>query len=120
MAQTNENLVQCAYAAFNGRNLEAGLALMDPDVAWPNVPEGGFVHGHEEVREHWRQQFGQVDPRIEIGDVTTRDDGRVEAQVRQIVLGLDGTELSDDQLIHVFTIDDGLIKQMQVESGIES
>jgi NAD(P)-dependent dehydrogenase (short-subunit alcohol dehydrogenase family)/ketosteroid isomerase-like protein len=107
-------LVRQAYSAFNARDVDTGVALMDPDVDWPNVPEGGFVHGREQVRAHWREQFRQADPRMEVGGITEKGDGRVEAHVRQIVRGLDGKKLSDDQLVHVFTIAGERIKRMEV------
>jgi ketosteroid isomerase-like protein len=115
MPRTDEDLLREAYAAFNSRDINAGLALMDAEVDWPNVAEGGYVHGHDEVGEHWREQFGQVDPRIEAGPVTTRTDGRAEVRVRQVIRDLDGNRISDDHLIHVFTIRDGLITRMEVE-----
>src|ERR1700741_2654162 len=67
------DLVRQAYSAFNARDVEAGVALMDPDVDWPNVPEGGFVHGQEQVRNHWREQFRQADPRIEVAAIAEKD-----------------------------------------------
>lgn len=109
------DLVRRAYSAFNHREIEAGIALMDPEVDWPNVPEGGFVHGRDQLREHWRKQFSQVDPHIEIGRIDEKADGRVEAQVRQIVRKLDGTKVSDDRLLHVFTIANERIKRMEVK-----
>ena len=108
------DLVRQAYSAFNARDVEAGVALMDPDVDWPNVPDGGFVHGRNAVREHWRAQFRQVDPRIEVAGIAEKGDSCVEAHVRQIVRGLDGSKLSDDQAVHVFTIAGDRIKRMEV------
>jgi hypothetical protein len=108
--------VRSAYDAFNSRETEAAVALMDPEVDWPNVPEGGFIHGQEQVREHWREQFAQADPHIEVADISERADGRVEARVRQIVHGRDGSEVSDDSLIHVFTIENDRIKRMEVRA----
>jgi len=111
----HEDLVREAYAAFNARKVDAGVALMDPEVDWPNVPKGGFVHGREQVREHWREQFGRVDPHIEITGVKQTSEGRVEAHVRQIVRRPDGSRLSDDKLVHVFTIAGDRIKRMEVK-----
>jgi NAD(P)-dependent dehydrogenase (short-subunit alcohol dehydrogenase family)/ketosteroid isomerase-like protein len=107
------DLVREAYSAFNARDVEAGVALMDPEVDWPNVPEGGYVHGRDRVREHWREQFERVDPRIEIAAIAQKD-GRVEALVRQVVRGLDGSKLSDDRVLHVFTFAGERIKRMEV------
>jgi NAD(P)-dependent dehydrogenase (short-subunit alcohol dehydrogenase family)/ketosteroid isomerase-like protein len=116
LEQAHENLVQRAYQAFNSREIEGGVALMDPDVDWANVPQGGFIHGHEQVRDHWRQQFVQVDPYIEVADIRERPDGRVEARVRQIVRRRDGAEVTEERQIHVFTIENGRIKRMEVRA----
>jgi NAD(P)-dependent dehydrogenase (short-subunit alcohol dehydrogenase family) len=111
----NEDLVRRAYSAFNAKDVESGVALMDPEVDWPNVAEGGFVHGRDGVRRHWREQFRLVDPRIEVSGVAKKADGRVEAHVRQIVRGLDGSKLADEQAVHIFTIAGERIKRMEVE-----
>jgi hypothetical protein len=34
------------YRAFNARDIDAALAVMHPEVDWPNGLEGGRVHGH--------------------------------------------------------------------------
>ncbi|MEP0859514.1 nuclear transport factor 2 family protein [Trichocoleus sp. DQ-U1] len=36
-------LIRAAYAAFNARDIDAALALMTPDVAWPKAFKGGFI-----------------------------------------------------------------------------
>jgi NAD(P)-dependent dehydrogenase (short-subunit alcohol dehydrogenase family) len=110
------SLIRRAYDAFNARRVEAGLALMDPEVDWPNVPQGGFVHGQDQLRSHWREQFAQADPHVDVTDIRQTSDGRVEADVRQIVRRLDGAKLSDDRLVHVFTIANDRIKRMEVKS----
>jgi ketosteroid isomerase-like protein len=46
----SEDLLRRAYAAFNARDLDAALALMHPDVDWPNAIEGGRVAGRPDVR----------------------------------------------------------------------
>jgi ketosteroid isomerase-like protein len=35
-----ERLLRAAYEAFNARDIEGALELMDPDVDWPNGMEG--------------------------------------------------------------------------------
>jgi ketosteroid isomerase-like protein len=47
-----ERLLRRAYAAFNARDIDAALALMHPDVDWPNGMEGGREVGHEAVRTY--------------------------------------------------------------------
>src|SRR2546430_2133795 len=58
-------LLRAAYAAFNARDIDAALALMTPDVAWPRAFKAGFVRGHEEVRAYWTEQWNEIDPHVE-------------------------------------------------------
>ena len=58
-------LLRAAYVAFNARDINAALALMTADVAWPRAFKGGFVRGHEEVRAYWTEQWGEIDPHVE-------------------------------------------------------
>jgi ketosteroid isomerase-like protein len=111
---TEENRIRAAYAAFNSRDIESAVALMTPDVRWPNVADGGFVHGRDGVREHWREQFREVDPKIEPLAFRKGPDGRPAVEVRQVVSSTDGRPLSDERLLHVYTFSDGLIAQMDV------
>lgn len=113
-AMTEAQRIRDAYAAFNSRDIEAAVALMTPDVRWPNVAEGGFVHGRDGVREHWRAQFRELNPRIEPLKFREGRDGRSAVEVRQVVYSTDGRPLSDERLVHVYSFSDGLIAQMDV------
>jgi uncharacterized protein (TIGR02246 family) len=112
--QTTSDLLRRAYAAFNARDADGGAALMADDVTWPNVADGSFVHGRDAVREHWREQFEAVDPRIELLAVDPGRDGSARASVRQVVRSKDGETISDERLDHVYTIHDGLIQRMEL------
>ena len=57
-------LLRAAYAAFNARDIDAALATMAPDVAWPKAFKGGFARGHQEVRAYWTEQWSEIDPRV--------------------------------------------------------
>ncbi len=59
------DLLKAAYAAFNARDIDAALATMAPDVAWPKAFKGGFAHGHAAVRAYWTEQWSEIDPRVE-------------------------------------------------------
>jgi hypothetical protein len=47
------------------RNIDATLAMMHPEVDWPNGMEGGIEHGHEAVRKYWTRQWKILDPHVE-------------------------------------------------------
>lgn len=107
-------LLHAAYAAFNGRDINAALALMTPDVAWSKAFKGGFVRGPQEVRAYWTEQWSEIDPHVEPVAFHLENDGQVLVEVRQVVRGLGGDVLADEHVGHRFTIERGLIQAMEV------
>ena len=107
-------LLRAAYAAFNARNIDAALAIMTPDVAWPKAFKGGFVHGPQEVRDYWTEQWSEINPHVEPVSFHPEDDGRILVDVHQVVRDLAGTVLADEHVGHRFTIEHGLIQSMEV------
>lgn len=58
--ENNVELAHQAFAAINSRDLDALLALMDPEVvALPRIlsVQGGALHGHDCIREWWESIF---------------------------------------------------------------
>ena len=107
-------LLKAAYDAFNARNTDAVLALMCDDVSWPRAFKGGFVYGHQEVREYWSEQWKEIDGRVDPVSFEQEDDGRILVDVHQVVRDLDGNLLADDHTSHRFTLAGGLIQAMEV------
>jgi ketosteroid isomerase-like protein len=105
-----------AYAAFNARDIEAVLAAMHPDVDWPNGWEGGRVRGHDQVRDYWTRQWAAIDPTVEPVGFSTDREGRMVVSVHQVVRDLDGQVLSDGMVAHVYRIEDGLIRSMEIRT----
>jgi hypothetical protein len=107
-------LLTRAYAAFNARDIDAVLAVMHPDVDWPNAWEGGRVVGHSGVREYWARQWGVLDPTVEPVAFATDAQGCTIVTVHATVRDLEGRVLSDGMVEHVYTFEDGLIRRMDV------
>jgi ketosteroid isomerase-like protein len=107
-------MLQAAYRAFNTRDIDAALAFMTPDVAWPRAFKGGFVHGPEAVRAYWTEQWSEIDGQVEPVSFHTEDAGQILVEVHQIVRDLAGTVLADEYVGHRFTIEHGLIQAMEV------
>ena len=107
-------LLRAAYAAFNARDIDAALATMAPDVAWPRAFKGGFVRGHQEVRDYWTEQWAEIDPHVEPTSFHPEGSGRVLVGVHQVVRDRAGGVLSDGHVGHRFTIESGLIRSMEV------
>jgi ketosteroid isomerase-like protein len=110
----HDDLLRRAYEAFNARDIDSALALMHPDVDWPNGMEGGRVLGRAAVREYWTRQFQVIDSRVEPEGFTTDADGRVAVDVHQVVHDAAGELLSDGHVKHVYTVRDGLIERMEI------
>jgi hypothetical protein len=109
-----ERLLRRAYDAFNARDIEAALALMHPDVDWPNAMEGRREHGHAAVRDYWTRQFALIDSHVEPQRFTQDEEGRVIVEVHQVVRDTAGELLADRQVQHVYTIRGGLVERMDV------
>ena len=114
MADTR-TLIDRAYAAFNKRDVDGALALMSDDVSWPKASEGGKVVGKDEIRAYWTRQWSTFDPHVEPCEVVDLGGGKAEVRVHQLVKNLQGDVLFDGDVRHVFTIEDGRIKSMDLE-----
>jgi hypothetical protein len=111
----NEALIKDAYAGFNSRNIDSVLSIMHPDIHWPKAFEGGYVIGHEAVRDYWSRQWSEINPKVEPVAIAERPDGKVEVLVDQLVMDLQGNILFDGKVTHVYVIADDLLQQMDIE-----
>ncbi len=113
MADT-KTLIEQAYSAFNKRDIDGALALMTQDVSWPKASEGGKIVGKEEIHAYWTRQWGEFNPHVEPLAITEEDGGKVRVRVHQLVKSLQGDILSDGEVLHVFTVNTGLIAAMEL------
>lgn len=109
-------LLRAVYAAFNARDIDAALSMMTLDVAWPRAFKGGFVHGPDAVRAYWSEQWIEIDPHVEPVAFHSDAPDHVLVDAHQVVRGLNGEPLADEIVQHRFTIANGLISKMAVES----
>jgi hypothetical protein len=106
-------LLNFIYGAFNRRDIDSILVRMHPQVEWPNGMEGGWVHGRDGVRAYWTRQWGIVDPHVEPLGFESDGLGLI-VNVHQVVRDLAGTILMDRMVQHVYLIEDGLIRRMEI------
>ncbi len=112
--QSKHELLTLVYEKFNAREIDAVLARMDPHVDWPNGMEGGRVHGRDGLREYWLRQWSLLDPRVVPTRLTDDEKGRTVVDVHQVVRDLSGKILVDQMVQHIYTIQDGLIRRMDI------
>jgi len=113
MADT-KTIIKRAYSAFNRRDIDGALALMAQDVNWPRASEGGKVVGKEAIRAYWTRQWREFDPHVEPLAMSEEDGGKTRVKVHQLVKSLEGEVLSDSEVLHVFTVNSGLIAAMDL------
>jgi ketosteroid isomerase-like protein len=96
MSQENVEQVHRIAAAINRHDIDALLALLDPDVEFieqlGEVDGGGSYRGHDGIREWWGNLFGvwpdfksEVDEVRDLGDVTV---ARVRVRGQGIASGV--------------------------------
>jgi ketosteroid isomerase-like protein len=113
-----EETLRAAYRAFNARDIEAAVALMHPEVDWPNAWEGGRIVGRDAVRDYWTRQFAAISSRVEPQGFAREPDGSVTVEVHQVVHDAHSGELlSDSRVRHRYRLRGGLVVRMDVLEG---
>lgn len=109
------NLIKKAYSAFNSRDIDTALSTFHPDVQWPKAFEGGYVNGHDAIREYWTRQWTEINPNVEPTGITERKNGTLEVTVHQIVNDLQDNLIFDGTVKHIYTMQDGFLRRMDIE-----
>lgn len=111
---SGEDVLLTAYRGFNARDIESVLAVMHPDVDWPNGWEGGRIHGRNAVREYWIRQWSALNPNVEPLKFRSDDSNRTVVDVHSVVRGQDGSIIADEIIQHIYVIEEGLIRSMEI------
>jgi ketosteroid isomerase-like protein len=113
-ADHRELLLQ-AYAAYNRQDVAALVALISDDVDWPD-DDAGRLHGKDEVRAYWTEQWARTRTHDEPVGFSERNDGRTAVHISQVVRSLDGPAISKGQFLHLHRIEGGRIVRMDIEA----
>jgi hypothetical protein len=109
-----DDLITKTYNAFNARDIDTALAAMHPDVDWQNGWEGGRVYGREGVRDYWERQWSAINPQVEPIGISTDENGLTVVKVHARVKDLAGRTISEGEVEHVYKIEGGKIKSMEI------
>jgi hypothetical protein len=113
-------IIEQAYSAFNRRDIDGALALMTEDVNWPKASEGGRVVGKAEIRAYWTRQWREFDGNVEPVEINEGDGGKIRVRVHQLVKNLEGDVLSDSEVLHILTMNNGLIAAMDLGDVVDT
>lgn len=98
-----ESFFEELYNHFNERNIEGVVAHTTDDVRWANGMEGGYVYGHDGLRNYWTRQFAMIKPTVTPVDVDVQGNV-VHIKVHQVVKDLDDNLLMDEVVGHTFSL----------------
>jgi hypothetical protein len=76
--------------------------------------EGGYVYGFNGVKDYWLRQWQLIDPGVEPVRFEALQDGSILVEARQLVRNLAGDITKDQVVHHVYVIESGRIKRMDI------
>ncbi len=100
MQADHRELLLQAYAAYNSRDIAALVALVSDDVNWPD-DDAGRLHGKDEVRAYWTEQWARTRTHDEPVAFSERHDGRTAVHISQVVRSPNGSVISKGQFLHL-------------------
>lgn len=115
MKQQYQYIIEKAYAGFNDRDIDAVLLLMDKNVRWPNGWEGGYVEGHNGIRDYWTRQWKEINPVVKPLVFSNVGDEQMDVEVHQLVKDFNGGILFDGMIHHIYTFNNGKITGMEIK-----
>jgi ketosteroid isomerase-like protein len=116
MSERNVELYRRGIEAFNRRDLDAFLALADPDVVGTSrvlAIEGQSYRGHDGTREWWKDLLG-VFPDFMIEVAWVRDTGNLTVSELRNSAGGEGSAALEELVWQVSEWRDGRVVQWQI------
>lgn len=84
-----QDLIEKAYSAFNARDIDKALSTMQSNVKWSKAWEGGYISGHDEIKQYWTRQWNEINPNVEPTGFKERQDGSLEVEQGTPLEGLE-------------------------------
>ena len=113
MKRDLQTFFEVLYKNFNDRNIDTVIAEMTPDIQWANGMEGGYVYGHEAVKDYWTRQFQLVSSKVIPLEIKKQNDV-VHIKVHQVVHDIYGELLADEMVEHIFHLKDKKIYRFDI------
>jgi len=101
------------YKDFNDRNIDLVISKMTDNVKWANGMDGGYVYGHDGVREYWNRQFKLVSSKVTPLTIVMEHEV-VKISVHQVVHDLNGILLAEEWVVHYFHLQNNKIAAFDI------
>lgn len=109
----NNTFFKNLYKNFNEREIDTVVSKMTDNVKWANGMEGGFVYGHDGVREYWTRQFKLISANVTPLEIEF-EKGVTKIKVHQVVHDLDGNLLADEYVYHYFHLQNDKVVSFEI------
>ncbi len=107
------------YKNFNERKIGLVISKMTDGVQWANGMDGGYVYGHDGVKEYWTRQFKLVSSNVTPLIIETENEV-VKIKVHQVVHDLNGKLLADEFVYHYFHLENDKISKFDIGEKVKN
>ena len=108
-----EHYFQDLYRNFNERNIDLVISRMTDDVKWANGMDGGYVYGHDGVKEYWTRQFKLISSNVTPLNIDIEAE-LAKIKVHQVVYDLSGQLIADEFVYHYFQLEGDKISAFEI------
>jgi ketosteroid isomerase-like protein len=104
-------MVRRGYEAFARRDLDAALAMLDPEIEAhdpPEMPDAAVHRGRDAVRRDWEQTLELFDRfRIDVEEIVDAGDDQVVLLVHYSGTGRESGAAVEARTAHLWTVREG-------------
>lgn len=111
-----EALLSALYNAIDRQDIDAVMALFEPDARTPDGLESETLVGHDQIRAYYLRQFALIHVSLSLLSTRQMPDGRVEACLHVQVRGAQGGPWGEGQIQATYRLRAGRISEMVVNS----
>ncbi len=91
---------------------------MAENVKWANGMDGGYVYGHDGVKEYWKRQFRMVSSHVTPLKIDIENEV-VKIKVHQVVHDLNNQLLADEFVYHLFRLKNNKIAEFHIGEKVK-
>jgi len=111
---TASDLVRRLHVALNRRDLDAAMAQIHPQARFKDYLDGGELDGQAAVRDFYQRLFDTLAPNLDLIALKALPGGRIRADIQSSFRASGGQLWSDNRVVAIYQITDGLISSVEL------
>jgi hypothetical protein len=113
-----EALLSELYDAINRQDIDAVMALFEPDARIPDSLESDTLVGHDQIRAYYLRQFATIQVSSSLLSTRLMPDDRIAASLLVQVHGSEGGTWGEGRVEATYRLHAGKIREMVVDSTV--